>query len=132
NLDLEEGELGGVPTGWFVPQPSTDAGYRVQLSADKPKQGKRCAVVSRAGNDEPKDFGNIMQTFDAAKYRGQRVRFRAAVRAEVAGEARAALWLRVDRKGDQPGFFDNMAVRPIIKKDWNDYEIVGDVAEDAE
>jgi C-terminal processing protease CtpA/Prc len=132
NLDFEEGELGQTPTGWLVPQPSVDAGYRVYLSGDKPKAGKRCAVISRSGNDEPKGFGNIMQSFDAAKYRGQRVRFKAAVRADVAGEAKAMLWLRVDRKDEKPGFFDNMADRPITKKDWNDYEIVGDVADDAE
>src|SRR5262249_32414239 len=65
-------------------------------------------------------------------YRGKRVRLRAAVRANVAGRGnQALLWLRVDRKGNQPGFFDNMGDRPITQNEWRDYEIVGEVADDA-
>ena len=74
-----------------------------------------------------------MQSFDATPYRGRRIRFRAAVRADVAGAGnRAQLWLRVDRKGANTGFFDNMQDRPIVEASWRDYQIVGDVAEDAE
>jgi C-terminal processing protease CtpA/Prc len=132
NLDLEEGELGKVPTGWFQPSPSVDAGYQVQLTDEQPKSGKRCARISRDAKEDAAGFGNLMQSFDAAAYRGKRVRLRAAVRAEVAGfRNQAQLWLRVDRKDDQPGFFDNMGDRPIGRKEWRDYEIVGDVAEDA-
>ena len=45
---------------------------------------------------------------------------------------KAQLWLRIDRPGGRPGFFDNMADRPIRAKAWNDYEIAGEVARDAE
>jgi C-terminal processing protease CtpA/Prc len=132
NLDLEEGELGKVPSGWIQPKPSVDAGYKVQLTDEQPRTGKRSALISRDAKEQAPGFGNLMQSFDAAAYRGKRVRVRAAVRAEVSGfRNQAQLWLRVDRKDDQLGFFDNMDDRPITQKEWRDYEIFGEVAEDA-
>jgi C-terminal processing protease CtpA/Prc len=133
NLDLEEGELGEVPTGWILPKPSVDAGFKVQLTEDRPKSGKRCALVSRDAKDEVAGIGNLMQSFEANAYQGKRVRLRAAVRTDLKGVGRQAqLWLRVDRKDDQPGFFDNMGDRPIrVQKEWGSFEIVGDVADDA-
>ena len=132
NLDLEAGTLGQVPAGWFLPAPSREAGYAVQLTEDRPRQGQRCALVTGLAPKAPA-FGNLMQSFDATPYRGRRVTLRAAVRAEVAGSGnQAQLWLRVDRKGGEAGFFDNMQDRPIVRAGWQDYQIVGDVADDAE
>src|SRR5262249_61827636 len=105
-------------------QPSVDAGYKVQLTDEQPKEGKRCARISRDAGEGAAGFGNLMQTFDAAAYRGKRVRLRAAVRANVSGLGnQALLWLRIDRQGNQPGFFDNMADRPITHNEWRAYEI---------
>jgi C-terminal processing protease CtpA/Prc len=134
NLDLERATAGQAPAGWFLPAPCRNAGYAAQLSEDRPKQGKRCALLSREVAKGPSSsFGNLMQSFDATPYRGRRVRFRAAVRAEVAGPGNhAQLWLRVDRKGGEMGFFDNMNDRPIVDASWRDYQIVGDVADDSE
>jgi hypothetical protein len=78
-----------------------------------------------------------MQRIDAAPFRGKRVRYRAAVRAEVKGPGNEArLWLRVDRpeiEGQRSaGFFDNMHDRPIVKEVWAHYDIVGDIDKDAE
>jgi hypothetical protein len=88
-----------------------------------------------------------MRSFDAAPYRGQRIRFRAAVKVEGAGAGtgadkaasdsaaaptRAQLWVRVDRPGGAMGFFDNMADRPITTGSWRPCEITGEVAVDAE
>ena len=132
NLDLEAGTLGQIPAGWFLPAPSREAGYAVQLTEDRPRQGQRCALVTGLAPKAPA-FGNLMQSVDATPYRGRRVRLRAAVRAEVAGSGnQAQLWLRVDRKGGEAGFFDNMQDRPIVRAGWQDYQIVGDVADDAE
>src|SRR5262245_28107954 len=128
NLDLEEGELGKVPAGWVQPKPSVDAGYQVQLTDERPRSGKRCARISRDAKEGTPGAGNLMQSFDAAAYRGKRVRLRAAVRAEISGFGnQAQLWLRVDRKDNQPGFFDNMADRPIVQKEWRTHEVLGEV-----
>jgi C-terminal processing protease CtpA/Prc len=134
NLDLEDGTDGQGPAGWFLPVPSREAGYTARLTDNRPMQGKRSSLLSREVAKGPaSSFGNLMQSFDAIPFRGQRVRFQAAVRAEVAGAGnRAQLWLRVDRKGGETGFFDNMGDRPIVASDWRDYQIVGEVADDAE
>jgi C-terminal processing protease CtpA/Prc len=132
NLDFEEGQLGKVPTGWFMPAPSEKAGFSAKLSENQPKSGKRCVRIESSRTDRG-GVGILMQSFDATPYRGKRVRYRAAVRTQVVGFGnQAQLWLRVDRKNNQPGFFDNMIDRPIGAERWQDYEIVGDVDQDAE
>jgi hypothetical protein len=132
NLGLEEGELGKAPSHWFIPPPCLEDKYVLALSEDKPFAGKRCAVLSRTATSKSEAFGTLMQFIDATKYRGKRVRFKAAVRADVTGDGnQAMLWLRVDTP-DGKGFFDNMSDRPIKSNAWKHYEIVGDVAADAQ
>src|SRR5262245_59397174 len=130
NLDFEE-DLGTAASGWFAP-PAVAESYDAKLVAENAKSGKRCALIASRGNPKPEHFGNLMQSFDATPYRGRRVRFRAAVRIEPqAPRGQARLWLRVDRQGGQPGFFDNLGNRPVTAREWKVYEIVGEVAEDA-
>jgi C-terminal processing protease CtpA/Prc len=132
NLDFESGAPGEVPPGWI--SPTVQFGYTAAITTDSPKQGKQCVLVSgkpRATESGTPAFGNVMQSIDAAAYRGMRVRLRAAVR--VQGEdANAALWMRVDRPAKQLGFFDNMGDRPIGSAEWAYYEITGDIEPDAE
>src|SRR5262245_47115508 len=73
NLDLEEGKLGELPKGWIQPKTSVDAGYRVELTDEQPRSGKRCARISRDAKEKTPGFGNLVQQFDAAAYRGKRV-----------------------------------------------------------
>jgi Peptidase family S41 len=127
NSDLEEGSLGSQPPGWLVPAPIRDAGYTVTLTDESPASGQRCAVI--ASSKPSQAFGNALQTLDAAPYRGQRVTFRARVRASPG--SRAQLWLRVDRPGGAMGAFDNMGDRPITSSTWAEYRIEADVAFDA-
>jgi len=73
-------------------------------------------------------FGNIINRIDAAPYRGKEIKMKAAVKvAEGIGQ----LWLRVDREKQITGFFDNMDNRPIKSNQWNYYEIIGTVDQDA-
>jgi len=131
NSGFEQGQPGQAPDHWRVPKVP---GYHVLISDEDPKSGKQCVTIKQ-DTENPGLFGNVMQKIDAASFRGKRVRYRAAVRTEIDGQdGRAQLWMRVDlsaKKGNL-GFFDNMANRPIRKKDWDYYEIVGDIAEDAE
>ncbi|HEX4496518.1 MAG TPA: S41 family peptidase [Thermoanaerobaculia bacterium] len=132
NLDFEQGQPGEVPPGWSFSATSRENGYTARIVADHPEAGKQAAELAFAGEKkDPRAFGNLLTSFDAIPYRGQRIRFRAAVRAEVAGSDGAGLWLRVDREGGGRGFFDNMTDRPITSPTWKSYEIVGDVAPDA-
>src|SRR5262249_34838067 len=122
NLDFEESEPGQPPAGWRATVPA----YRAETSAESPQSGKRCAVLHGASGAA--GFGVLMQTVDAAPYRGHRVRLRAALRAE---EARATLWRRAGLLGARIGFFDNMMAGPVTAASWQTVEIVGDVGDDA-
>ncbi len=129
NLDFEKGRIGGTPPGWFVPT----QGFAGTLSKNRAKQGENCVHLRADRGRQKAPFGNIMQSFDARTFRGKVVRFRAAVRTEIAEQQGAAqMWLRVDRAGKRMGFFDNMGDRPIRDRQWRYYEIVGDVHDDAE
>ena len=77
-------------------------------------------------------FVTVMQNVSAEPLRGKSIRLRGRVRAEV-GDATggAALWLRVDRPGNEPGFFDNMQDRPVRGSAWRECVIEGTVAPDA-
>jgi C-terminal processing protease CtpA/Prc len=77
-------------------------------------------------------FGTIIQSLDATPYRGRSIKLAAKLRAVVDGRGNQAhMWLRVDRPERQMGFFDNMGDRPVTSAEWQDVEIVGDVANDA-
>jgi hypothetical protein len=128
NLDFEQGEPGQMPAGWTMTSASERAGFGADLTDEQPFAGRTCAVVRRVSFSRTPGSGTLMQSFDAAAYRGQRVRFRAAVRTE---DSRAQLWLAVERPDQLPGFFDNMADRPITGARWQVYDIAGEVAADA-
>jgi C-terminal processing protease CtpA/Prc len=134
NLDFEEGQPGEVPPGWHLSSVSKNNGYTAKIVTDKPEAGRQAAEVALEGEKkDPNAFGNLLSFFDAKPYRGKKIRFRAAVRAEIPGTETqaAALWLRVDREGGGMGFFDNMEDRPIRRPEWKTYEITGTVAPDA-
>jgi len=73
-------------------------------------------------------FGTMTTRLDAAAYRGKEIKFKAAVKV---AEGQGQLWLRVDRKSNERGFFDNMDNRPIQPGEWKGYEITGKVDTDA-
>ncbi len=132
NLDFESGEPGRIPVGWISPQFAEENGYAARTVAGEAAAGRRSARIDGGGErHEQRAYGNLMRRVDAAPYRGRRVRLNAAVKAEVEGSSQAQLWLRVDRREQRPGFFDNMADRPITSSEWRRYEIVGEVAADA-
>jgi C-terminal processing protease CtpA/Prc len=128
--DFERDTPGRVPDDWSVPT----AGTTAAVTAESPAEGKQCVELIKQGSPT---FGNLMQTFDATRYCGYRVRFSASVRIMAQGpwdavHGRAQLWMRVDRAGGRMGFFDNMGDRPIRSSEWNEYEIIGDIEPDAQ
>jgi uncharacterized membrane protein YphA (DoxX/SURF4 family) len=118
----------GVPEGWmFVAQPKES--QTASLDGNHPAEGESSAFLDCS--EGANRFTNLMQAFRADDYQGQRVRFRAAVRtADLHAATRVQLWFRVDRK-DGMGAFDNMQDRPIDSDDWEHFDVVLDVAEDA-
>ena len=128
NLSFESGQTGQEPPEWHTSQ----KGYKAVISDNHPYEGRQCAVLI-ADPEAEGNFGTLMQKIDGTPYRGKRVRFQAAVRTELSGDGNwAGLWMRVDRKGGQMGFFDNMEDRPITCGEWKVFQVEGDVAADAE
>ncbi|HJN77469.1 MAG TPA: S41 family peptidase [Myxococcota bacterium] len=129
NLDFEEGVPGGAPIGWMVPEAVHAAGYEATLTDASPASGVMAAELRYVGEGDPEGFGNLMQTVDAAPWRGHRVGISAKIR--VKG-GRGQLWMRVDLPDGEMGFFDNSNDRPVTSDDWTELKIVGVVDEDAE
>lgn len=138
NGDMESVDAEGRLVGWRVPGTLLEAGYEIGPEREDVHAGAGAARLdARAVEPSPNSFGNLLQSLDAQPWQGKRVRYRAAVKVpEAESGGQAQLWLRVDlpSKGGTPqmGFFDNMGDRPITSEDWQTYEIVGDVAADAE
>ncbi len=142
NLDFEQGTRDDPPIGWSVP--TRGLGFSAELVEGAGKTGKRAAVLRDVIAIKPTGlrFGNLMQAIDAAPFRGRRVRLRAAMRLEAnAPKTSAALWMRVDGQNGQLTFFDstnersvsfdNTVERSTTSGEWQYYEIIGDVEEDA-
>ncbi len=137
NGGFEEKTAEGRPSDWIFRPELIVAGYTLVVDDVNPQHGSLSAMIDatkvslRSGM-----FGNLMQSIDAKRFQGKRIRFRAAVRtAELVGDARAQLWLRVDREmGEESpviGAFDNMDDRPIREIGWKHFDIVADVDVDA-
>ena len=78
----------------------------------------------------PTGFGTVMQSLDAARYRGGRVRFSAVLRGEEITDW-AGTWLRVDTESGTKTL-DNMEDRALRgSTDWTESANVLDVGEDA-
>ena len=131
NLNFEEGVVGKVPPGWFVPALPKDADYLAELRRDGCRSGVGCAVVLVPAN-APRPLSDLMQSFGAAQYRGKVVRLRAWLRLEATdSDDRAQMWISVDREHHRRGFYDNMDDRPVRSPDWTRCEIAGRIDDDA-
>jgi len=128
---FEPGEPGDAAPGWFVPTP----GWVAELTGDAAAEGEQSMVMEqRAVTDAP--FGNVMRAFDAAPYRGKRVRLSARVLAVGEQSGRAMMWLRADLNDGSMGAFDNMGDRPIRAAaagsgEWSDAVIEVDIEPNA-
>ena len=116
-------------TGWHMAG-SHPSQYEYSLAEETRYEGK--PVVELRSVMSPTDgFGTFMQTFSAEHFLGQRVRFSGALKCESV-EHRVGLWMRVDGQAGRMLAFDNMAGRPVGgTTDWEHYEVVLDVSDEA-
>jgi uncharacterized membrane protein YphA (DoxX/SURF4 family) len=118
----------GALIGWMF---NTTCGAKVAPDENLPFQGKRAAKidVSKPEADEQM-FSNLMQSVAAAPWLGNTVRYRAAVRtADLAEGTKVQLWCRIDGPPNANGMaqslaFDNMDNRPIRSDQWQTFDIV--------
>ena len=141
NLKFEEGQVGKVPPGWFVPSLPKDADYLAELRRSGCRSRTGCALVMVPQN-VPRPLGDLRQSFSAAAYRGKTVRLRAWLKLETFfvtsigirlpdPEDRAFMWLNVERANRKNGFADDMNDRPVRSPEWSLCEITGEIGEDA-
>jgi C-terminal processing protease CtpA/Prc len=94
--------------------------------------GYRSVLINKPDTNSEESFGTITRYLDARKYAGRKIKIKAAVKTELGDKnSQGQLWLRVDKKNRQQGFFDNMNDRPIKSNEWKEYEIKGTVDDDA-
>lgn len=103
------------------------------LDQDEPFEGENSGRVDSRNSDLTQaPFTVLRQSVDPTPLLGKRIRFTARVRTSDRGNNSAImLWLRVDRPSGKRGAFDNMQDRPITCDEWEEFEIVVDVADDA-
>ena len=82
NPGFEQGDLGSVPPGWFVPPMVADAGFGAKSVDQNCRTGARCAMMTGVANPPANSFGNLMQSLPAGKYNLRRIRLSAAIRVE--------------------------------------------------
>jgi hypothetical protein len=127
---LGETGLDPLPGGWHMSgdrRADYDAGL---LPRDRAYDGRRVIQLRFSAAGPPTGFGTVMQSFDAARYRGCRVRFSSVIRGQEITDW-AGTWLRVDA-ADGPKMLDNMQDRPLRgSAGWTEAANVLDVGEDA-
>jgi hypothetical protein len=116
-----------APKGWFVAG-SKPAEYESGVDTTAARADHPSAFL-KAKSASSDGFGTLMQDFRADHSAGKRVRFSAFVKTTNAQWA--GLWMRVD-EGAEMVAFDNMQNRPIKgSSDWQKYDVVLDVPQDA-
>jgi hypothetical protein len=114
-----------------VPALPKDADALAELRRAHCRTAAGCAIV-RVPPNAPSPVAILMQSFDAASYRGRTVRLRAWLRLDAADSLdRGQMFLSVDRANRQTGFFDNMDDRPVRSAEWTRCEIVSSIDRDA-
>jgi hypothetical protein len=117
-----------VPRGWHLAG-SYPQEYEVGTRLERAGPPHSIAYL-RSATESPHGFGTIMQSISAEHYAGHRVRLSADVKSDHLS-AWAGLWMRAD-KDMKPVVFDNMQNRAIHgTQDWQHYEVVLDIPEDA-
>lgn len=138
NLQFQQGDALKPPPGWFVLDAADDTEYLAEWHADC-RGDAPCAVLAGPAGATAGNRGNLLQDFDAAPFRGKRMKLRAWIKLEAGtlGD-RAQMLLQVNRPNagaDSVNSKDEGAIvssPPIVSSEWKSYEIRGVVAGDAE
>jgi hypothetical protein len=102
--------------------------YEFGLS-DESFEGQPVAYL-RSIVQQARSFGAFCQTIAAEDYRGKRIQFSAALKANNVTDGWGGLWLRIDgARLDETLAIDTMEDRPLVgTTDWQQHALVLDVA----
>ncbi|MDH4423993.1 MULTISPECIES: AraC family transcriptional regulator [Bacillus] len=94
-------------------------------------QGETSIYLKSKENVTHKEFGTLMCTINADRYRGKRLRLTAVIKTEDVKE-RAGLWMGITGGNAELLAMDNMKNRPIKHtENWKPHSIILDVEENA-
>jgi hypothetical protein len=128
NGDFKRNKPGEFPAGWHLgPERTPDYSAEV-VTGPACTSGTQCAIVRWLGIDA-RTFCFLYQIYDAEPFRGQKVKFRAAVR--VTGNGYARILVRIHRMDGTTSFRDDMGDHPINSPNWTFYEIEAPIPLDA-
>ena len=138
NLDFENNKFAEEPSDWVVWSRFKRLGVELVVTDQNPYEGNHAAMVHRPKGITYGEIGpNLKQFIDAAPYRGKKIRFRAAARAEINHPSYAFLRLAIDpgvhenvHRSYSP-LFDSFDKYRIESSEWDVYEIETIVPEDA-
>ena len=117
--------LDNIPDGWNKAG-SKPAEYEV--GTDKISGKKIMYILGKTNNID--DFGTVMQTFNATKYQGKRLKLSGYLKSQNVNWA--GMWMRVDGENKSSLSFDNMQNRPIKgTTNWKKYDIILDVPKES-
>jgi erythromycin esterase len=116
--------------GWSGPKKGA-GDYEAGLDTQVKHGGKSSAYLKTTAEQPSPFFSLLVQNFAADEYRGKRLRMTAFVKSQDV-EDRAGLVMQVDGKEMTMLALDTMSARPIKgSNDWNEYQIVLDVPDEA-
>jgi hypothetical protein len=128
NGDFSRNKPGEFPTAWHLGREGTPD-YSAEVATGQAcTSGMQCAIVRSLGI-AARTFCFLYQVYDAQPFRGEKVKFRAAVR--VTGNGYARILVRIHRVDGSTSFRDDMGDHPITSANWAFYEIEAPVSLDA-
>ena len=116
-----------LPPSWHMTGANPD---KFTAGVDTSPEG-RGAKFLRSKTNDPDAWAGLLQTVQAQRYLGQRVRFRARLRTEAMSKW-AGLWMRVDSADGKPIAFHNTQNQPVKgTTGWQERSVVLDVPSNA-
>lgn len=124
--DFERAQIGGLPPGWTLDDPT--AGYQVEAALGE--RGKLLQILAKTAARNSRQFASLKHPLAIARYRGKRV----LVAARATCEAKS-MWadLTIGANVTRPvkGYGDRVRTDEIAVGAWREYSTIVDVAPDA-
>ncbi len=122
-------QAANLPTGWYPIGNQSVQRYTVEVQPNGGYSGAGLKVESKG--DVTGNFGGVGQSISAAKYVGKTVRLTGYLKTSEVADGYAGLWFRVDKENGVHQL-DNMSARGVTgTTDWQQYEAVLRVDQDA-
>jgi erythromycin esterase len=140
NLSLTANEV-GIPFGWHAVGSNAPFAHEIALSPVATPCGHRCVCISRKVAPWRWGDGQLVQQFSAERWRGKRLRFKAAIRCKPHGYGTGAQLLirtlRSDRDADdsvsrQATLSSAMLDGHIQSNEWADYAVESDIPDETD